>query len=139
MSKFTIIQGGMGVGVSSYQLAREVSMAGELGVVSGTALALTFARRLMRHEQDYLDALDSFYDQGVVSRLKEKYLDKQNPDGSYKMVEMPTLRPSTSFIELMVVSTYAEVYLAKKGHKGKVGINFLEKIQMPTLYSVYAT
>ncbi len=137
MSKFTIIQGGMGVGVSSYQLAREVSMAGELGVVSGTALALTFARRLMRHEQDYLDALDSFYDQGVVSRLKEKYLDKQNPDGSYKMVEMPTLRPSTSFIELMVVSTYAEVYLAKKGHKGKVGINFLEKIQMPTLYSVY--
>lgn len=137
MNKFTIIQGGMGVGVSSYQLAKEVSKAGELGMISGTALALTFARRLMRHEQDYIDALNTFYDQEVVERIKKKYVDKLNDDGSYKMVEMPTLKPSISFIELMVVSTYAEVYLAKEGHQGVIGINFLEKIQMPTLYSVY--
>ena len=32
----TIIQGGMGVAVSSWQLARAVSQAGQLGVVSGT-------------------------------------------------------------------------------------------------------
>lgn len=137
MHTFTIIQGGMGVGVSSYQLARTVSKAGELGVVSGTALALTFARRLMRHEQDYVEALESFYDQGIIDRIKNKYLDKMNPDGSYRMVEMPTLKPSKDFIELMVVSTYVEVYLAKRDHDGKVGINFLEKIQLPTLYSVY--
>lgn len=137
MNTFTIIQGGMGVGVSSYQLAKTVSKAGELGVVSGTALALTFARRLMRHEQDYVDALNSFCDQGIIDRLSDKYLDKINPDGSYKMVEMPSLKPSKDFIELMVVSTYAEVYLAKLGHNGKIGINFLEKIQLPTLYSVY--
>ncbi len=137
MHKFTIIQGGMGVGVSSYQLAKEVSKAGELGVVSGTALALTFARRLMRGELDYVDALHSFPDQEVVKKIEKKYLDQLNEDGSYKMVEMPTIKPTLSFIELMVVSTYAEVYLAKKGHQGVVGINFLEKIQMPTLYSVY--
>ncbi len=41
-----IIQGGMGVGVSSWQLARQVSMNGQLGVVSGTAVAVTFSRRL---------------------------------------------------------------------------------------------
>ncbi len=33
-----IIQGGMGAGVSSWSLARAVSKAGQLGVVSGTAI-----------------------------------------------------------------------------------------------------
>ena len=134
---FTIIQGGMGVGVSSTTLANAVSRKGELGVVSGTALALTFARRLMKGAKDYVSALETFFDRHVVEKMKAKYLNKLNPDGSYKMVEMPTLKPSEDFVELMVVSTYCEVYLAKLGHLGQVGINFLEKIQMPTLYSVY--
>ena len=34
-----IIQGGMGVGISGWPLARAVAQAGQLGVVSGTALA----------------------------------------------------------------------------------------------------
>ena len=42
----TIIQGGMGAGVSSWRLAQAVSQLGQLGVVSGTALDLIFARRL---------------------------------------------------------------------------------------------
>ena len=42
----TIIQGGMGAGVSSWTLARAVSKAGHLGVVSGTALDVILARRL---------------------------------------------------------------------------------------------
>ena len=41
-----IIQGGMGAGVSSWQLAHAVSQAGQLGVVSGTALDVIMARRL---------------------------------------------------------------------------------------------
>lgn len=41
-----IIQGGMGVGVSNWRLARAVSRAGHLGVVSGTALDMLLARRL---------------------------------------------------------------------------------------------
>ena len=41
-----VIQGGMGVAVSSWPLARAVSMAGQLGVVSGTALDTVLARRL---------------------------------------------------------------------------------------------
>ena len=35
-----IIQGGMGIAVSQWQLARAVAMQGELRVVSGTALGL---------------------------------------------------------------------------------------------------
>ena len=42
----TIIQGGMGIAVSSWQLAKQVAIAGELGVISGTAIDSVIARRL---------------------------------------------------------------------------------------------
>ena len=42
----TIIQGGMGVAVSGWQLARAVSSLGQLGVISGTALDAVLVRRL---------------------------------------------------------------------------------------------
>ena len=41
-----IIQGGMGAGVSNWQLAQAVSQTGQLGVVSGTALDTIVSRRL---------------------------------------------------------------------------------------------
>ena len=41
-----IIQGGMGVAVSSWKLANKVARAGQLGVVSGTGLDIVVARRL---------------------------------------------------------------------------------------------
>ena len=41
-----VIQGGLGVGVSNWRLARTVSSLGQLGVVSGTALDQVFVRRL---------------------------------------------------------------------------------------------
>ena len=41
-----VIQGGMGVGISHWRLARAVSEAGQLGVVSGTALDQILVRRL---------------------------------------------------------------------------------------------
>src|SRR3974377_1033874 len=68
MSHPIIIQGGMGVAVSGWPLARAVSRLGQLGVVSGTAPA---------------------------------------------------------------------VFLAKEGQQGPVGVNYLEKIQLPTLPSLY--
>ena len=47
-----IIQGGMGVGVSGWQLARAVSGMGQLGVVSGTAIDVVMARRLQSGDPD---------------------------------------------------------------------------------------
>ena len=41
-----VIQGGMGMAVSSWTLARTVSQTGQLGVVSGIALDSVLARRL---------------------------------------------------------------------------------------------
>ena len=36
-----------------------------------------------------------------------------------------------------MVSNFVEVFLAREGHKNPVGINFLEKVQMPHLSSIY--
>lgn len=45
-----VIQGGMGIRISSWQLAREVSKKGELGVISGTVLDTVFVRELQNGE-----------------------------------------------------------------------------------------
>jgi nitronate monooxygenase len=40
-------------------------------------------------------------------------------------------------IELCMVANFVEVFLAREGHSNPVGINFLEKVQMPHLASIY--
>ena len=137
-----IIQGGMGVGISSWQLARAVSMNGELGVVSGTAVALTLARRLMDGDLDgqITSALNDFPFPEIANRIRNKYIisntENQGKD-KYKQVPMPTIDLSQDLLELIVVANFCEVHMAKKGHQGLVGINFLEKLQTPTLPSLY--
>ena len=132
-----IIQGGMGVGVSSVQLANTVSRRGQLGVVSGTALGLTFARRLMQKGNEvYVEAMKHFPFKKVIERIQKRFSLKSEND-PFKMVEMPTIHPSDDLNDLIVVANFVEVHLAKQGHLGVVGINLLEKIQFPTLASVY--
>src|SRR5205814_278154 len=36
-----------------------------------------------------------------------------------------------------ILANFVEVFLAKEGHDGLVGINLLTKVQMPTLPSLY--
>jgi NAD(P)H-dependent flavin oxidoreductase YrpB (nitropropane dioxygenase family) len=55
----------------------------------------------------------------------------------FKLTAMPTLRPRRTLVELTVISNFVEVFLAKEGHTGPVGANYLEKIQLPTLPSLY--
>lgn len=130
-----IIQGGMGVAVSSWQLAREVSLAGHLGVVSGTALDAVLARSLQDGDPGghRRRALEHFPDQEMAARVVERY---HRPDGRqgrpYRPNPTLTVTPSTAAIELSVLGNFVEVWLAKEGHDGLVGINFLEKIQMGT-------
>ena len=44
---------------------------------------------------------------------------------------MFTLQPPVALQELTVVADFCEVYLAKEGHRGVVGINYLRKIELP--------
>jgi len=46
----TIVQGGMGIRISSWQLAREVARQGELGVVSATGVDTVLVRTLQQGE-----------------------------------------------------------------------------------------
>jgi nitronate monooxygenase len=137
-----IIQGGMGVGISSPQLANIVSMHGQLGVVSGTAVALTMARKLMDGDSDgsIRAALESFPYPEIATEILLKYYQSNPSDPTkdkYKGVPMPSLDQSSQLTDLMVVANYVEVTLAKRGHHGTVGINLLEKLQIPTLPSLY--
>lgn len=131
----TVIQGGMGVAVSSWRLARAVARTGQLGVVSGTALDVVLAHRLQDGDPGghVRRALAHF----PVPRLAEPVLDRYyREDGRggapYAPVPKPSVRPSPRAVELAVVAAFAEVWLAKEGHDGVVGINLLEKIQMAT-------
>ena len=132
----SIIQGGMGVGVSSWRLARAVAQAGQLGVVSGVALDATLARRLQDGDADghVRRALDAFPDQAMVARTVDRYLvpGGREPGRPYRPTPKPALRPGRHAQELAVLGNFVEVWLAKEGHHGTVGINYLEKIQLAT-------
>lgn len=130
-----IIQGGMGVGVSSWQLARAVSTAGHLGVVSGTALDVVIARRLQDGDPGghVRRALAAFPVPAMAERVRAAYYRKGGrPAGqAYARVPMFTLTPPVALQELVVVANFCEVFLAKEGHSGVVGINYLRKIELP--------
>ena len=136
-----IIQGGMGAGVSGWRLARTVSQAGQLGVVSGTALSIILARRLQRGDSGghVRRALEHFPFAGMAERIVERYFipGGKSDDVPFKAVPVPALPLGRDLEELTVVSNFVEIFLAKEGHRGLVGINYLEKIQTPTLPSLY--
>lgn len=136
-----LIQGGMGVAVSSWPLARAVSAAGQLGVVSGTALDAVFARRLQDGDAGghARAALAAFPVPRVAARVLERYFRPggREPGVPYAPVPRLRLRQDRHVQELTVVANFAEVWLAKRGHQGPVGVNYLEKIQMATPAAVY--
>ena len=136
-----IIQGGMGVAVSSWALAREVSRAGQLGVVSGTALDVVVARRLQDGDDGghVRRALEHFPVPAMADRVLRRYHRPGGRGPSQPYTPVPKLRldPSAAVLELSVVANFVEVWLAKEGHDGLVGINFLEKVQMATPSAAY--
>ena len=134
-----IVQGGMGVGVSSWQLARAVALEGQLGVVSGTAVAVTLARRLHRGDPGghLRRALAAFPSREIADRILDRHLDAASDGPPYPSVPQFRIDPPRTLVELTVAGAFVEVWLAKEGHAGLVGINLLEKIQLPTLATLY--
>jgi NAD(P)H-dependent flavin oxidoreductase YrpB (nitropropane dioxygenase family) len=136
-----IIQGGMGVAISSWQLARTVSAAGELGVVSGTALDAVLARRLQDGDPqgDVRRALAAFPVPAIADAALEHYFlaGGRAPGAPYIATSRPSLSPSVRAQHLIVLGNFVEVWLAKQGHDGAIGVNYLEKIQMSTPYAAY--
>lgn len=134
-----LIQGGMAVGVSNWELARAVATAGEkldrqvLGVVSGTGLPILMVSRLRQKDPNTIRALHEF----PIPEISQGILDRYT--GSGRMPPKPQVlldgaeSRKTWMADLSVAANFVEVFLAKEGHKQPIGVNYLEKVQLPHL------
>lgn len=131
----------MGVGISNWRLARAVSAEGQLGVVSGTALDQVLARRLQSGDPGghMRRALDAFPVPHLAQQVWSTYYipGGKAPTAAFALPPMPRVPPNEDWLRLCVVANFVEVFLAREGHEHPVGINYLEKIQIPHLASIY--
>lgn len=136
-----IIQGGMGVAISSWKLANTVSKMGHLGVISGTGIAIVLTARLMQGDEGghTRRALAHFPFQDIANDIIDKYYVEGGigPDEPFKRQTMWTVNPPPELNILTIAANFVEVWLAKEGHNNPVGINLLEKVQLPNLASLY--
>lgn len=136
-----IIQGGMGVAISDWRLAKSVAVEGQLGVVSGTGIALVLITRLQEGDPEghMRRALAHFPFQAAAQRFLNKYfveggIPKNQP---YKRPPLWTNTPDAELVEITVIAGFVETWLAKEGHSNPVGMNLLEKVQLPAIATLY--
>ncbi|MEX0692675.1 MAG: nitronate monooxygenase [Gemmatimonadales bacterium] len=136
-----IIQGGMGAAISGWCLARAVSLTGQLGVVSGTGIDTVLVRRLQDGDPGghLRRAIEAFPMPDVAGHVSQKYFRAAGraPDQPYLLLPLCRQVMSPERQRLLMLATFAEVWLAKEGHDASVGINLLTKIQLPTLAALY--
>ncbi|MCC6545662.1 nitronate monooxygenase [Candidatus Sumerlaeota bacterium] len=130
-----IIQGGMGVAVSGWRLANAVARRGQLGVVSGTGLDQVLARRLQLGDSDgaLRRAIAAFPCRATAEAALSRYFipGGKDPCKGFLTPPMFNVNPSRAHLRFAALSAFVEVWLAKEGHAGPVGINLLEKIALP--------
>lgn len=135
-----IIQGGMGVGVSNWRLARRVAELGELGVVSGTGIDTILVRELQQGDpHGRLRVLAAYPDAEIVGWLRERfYVEGGLPEGQpYRLLPIHRFKPTRQSQRVLSAAAFSEVALAKEGHDGIVGINLLAKLKRYTLPCLY--
>ena len=133
----------MGVAVSNWRLARAVSLRGQLGVVSATGIDTVMIRRLQDGDPNGLvrRAMAAFPFPDVTKAALQRYFlpDGRAPGRPYLRAPMPTATDNHEQNGLGMLASFVEVFLAKEGHAGKVGVNLLTKIQLPNLASLYGS
>lgn len=136
-----IIQGGMGVAVSNWRLAKAVAFCGQLGVVSGTGIDSVLVRRLQDGDVGghVRRAMESFPFADIVKdTLRRYFLPEGRPtEKAYARLPLPTVEGNRFHRGLMALAGYTEVFLAKEGHDGPIGMNLLTKIQLPNMATLY--
>jgi nitronate monooxygenase len=136
-----LIQGGMGIAVSDWKLARTVSLTGQLGIVSGTAINSVLVRRLQDGDLDgnTRRALKAFPSQTIAQKIIDTFfIEGGRPKGQpYKRALMYNVVSPVALLQQTVAACFVEVWLAKEGHCGVVGVNLLEKIHLPNLACLY--
>jgi NAD(P)H-dependent flavin oxidoreductase YrpB (nitropropane dioxygenase family) len=137
----SIIQGGMGIGVSSWRLARAVSLRGQLGVVSGTLIDTVLVRRLQDGDPGghMRRAMERFPLPGVAAAVLRRYFRARGrpPGTPYAMLPMYRQGAGRGREQVTMLASFVEVWLAREGHQGPVGLNLLTKLQLSTLAALY--
>lgn len=139
-SEGTIIQGGMGIGVSSWRLARRVAEIGEVGVVSGTAIDAVLVRELQDGDpHGRLEVLETYPDAETVEEIRRRYYvpEGKAPDEPYRPKPIHRFNPKVRSQRLLSAAAYSEVRLATGGHSGTIGINLMAKLKRYTLGVLY--
>lgn len=136
-----IIQGGMGVGVSNWILAKAVSMRGQLGVVSGTCVDSILVRRLQDGDigGHVRRAMAHFPIPNVADAVLSRFFlpEGRPPRTPYKSLPMYKQSVSLARQQVTMIASFVEVWLAREGHSWPVGMNLLTKVQMPNLPTLY--
>jgi nitronate monooxygenase len=135
-----IIQGGMGVGVSGWRLAKASAKAGAIGTVSGTAVANLLAVALQKGDEGkhFHRALKHFPFQEIVKIVLDEYYVKDGIAKGEKLKEIPmwSFTPPRKLVALTICAIYAFVWLAKEGHNNPIFVNCLEDIQIPHIFTL---
>lgn len=136
-----IIQGGMGIAVSDWRLARAVACSGQLGVVSGTAIDTVLVRRLQDGDLGghVRRAMAAFPIPSITADILRRYFREggRTPGTPYALLPMYRHTVSKAREAVTVMAAFVEVFLAREGHDGLVGINLLTKVQLPNPAALY--
>jgi len=136
----TIIQGGMGFSISSWPLAKTVSMLGQRGTISGVSLERILVYVLQDGDPcgHFRRALAHFPFPGVVKEILDAYFVEGGIKEGTTRRSAPvwSINPSKRLITLTVCANFAFVWLAKENHENPVQINYLEKIAMPHIFAI---
>src|SRR5690606_2371297 len=106
------IQGGMGVGVSSWRLARSVAELGEFGVVSGTGIDTVLVRELQRGDPNgRLRVLRDYPDPEIVRWLAERfYVEGGLAEGAtFKLLPIHRFKPTRQSQRVLSAAAFSEV------------------------------
>ncbi len=135
------------------------------GTISGTGLDVVYVRLLQLGDpggniRRALAAFDAQFGVTIGRRIRERYFIEggKAPSARFKSAPMQVLHaqdgreaiplpagqaspvPLTldgEIVELLIATGFAEVWLAKAGHAGKIFINFLKKIELPLIFTLF--
>jgi NAD(P)H-dependent flavin oxidoreductase YrpB (nitropropane dioxygenase family) len=112
-----------------------------MGVVSGTGIDTVLVRRLQDGDPGghMRRAIARFpLPEFAEAALKRYFLPEGRPPGApYKLLPMYRHGGTRSGEPMLMLAAFVEVYLAKEGHGGPVGMNLLTKVQHPNLALLY--
>lgn len=130
-----LFQAGMGARVSTWWMARTVSMLGGLGIVSSVGLRTIIVEAVREGNKEVIEMAKKFPFPGHIEELLVFA-----PGGKWheRPVPMDQLGPGGGLAtRLATIASFVEVSLAKQGHKGKIGINVMWKLTPTVLPSIY--